>query len=97
VDRNILFVKETNLSLYYKNTVILTELTETGIIKWLEIYIYNIFVIFCGRVFSIHSTLLQVHTVLLFQSTCTFIGMRQTSCRSFSRRTNRNYMDPSFF
>jgi hypothetical protein len=46
VDRNMLTFKEINLVLYYANTVILTELTETGIIKWLEIYIDNKFAFF---------------------------------------------------
>ena len=45
---------------------------------------------FCNR----QSVYLWVQTVLLFSPTCSFICMRPTSCRGFSRKTKRSYPDP---
>ena len=52
------------------------KFSETDIINMLEFLINNIFAMFGGRVFQ---------AVLLFSPTCSFIRMRQTSYRGFSR------------
>ena len=44
--------------------------------------------------FNRQSAYLWVQTVLLFSPTCSFIRMRQTSYRGFSRKTKRNQPDP---
>ena len=64
------------------------KFSETDIINLLEFLIDNIFVIFGGRVFQL--AYLWVQNVLLFSPTCSFIRMRQTSYRGFSRKTKRN-------
>ena len=44
--------------------------------------------------FNRQSAYLWVQAVLLFSPTCSFIRMRQTSYRGFSRKTKRSYPDP---
>ena len=66
------------------------KFSESDIISMLEFLIDSIFVIFGGRVFNRQSAYLWVQTVLLFSPTCSFIRMRQTSYRGFSRKTKRN-------
>jgi hypothetical protein len=51
----------------------------------LEFLIDNIFVMIGGRVFQ-QSVYLWVQAVLLFSPTYSFIRMRQTSYRSFSKK-----------
>ena len=62
------------------------KFSETGIFNMLQVLIDNIFVMF--------STDLWVQTVLLFSPSCSFIRMRQTSYRGFSRNTKRIQPDP---
>jgi len=40
--------------------------------------------------FNRHSGFLRVQSVLLFSPTCSFIRMRQTSYKGFSRKTKRS-------
>ena len=44
--------------------------------------------------FNRQSAYLWVQAVLLFSPTCSFIRMRQTSYRGFSRKTKRSHPDP---
>jgi hypothetical protein len=62
------------------------KFSETDIFNMLEFLIDNIFAMFGERVFQ-QLTYLWVQTVLLFTPTCSFIRMRQTSYRGFSRKT----------
>jgi hypothetical protein len=63
------------------------QFPETDIFNILEFLIDNIYVIFDGRVFQ---QTVCVPTVLLFSPTCSFIHMRQTSYKGFSRKTKRS-------
>jgi hypothetical protein len=58
----------------------------------IEFLVDNMFVILGGCVFQ-QSAYIWAQTVLLFSPTCSFIRMRQTSYRSFSRKT-KSYPDP---
>ena len=60
------------------------KFSETDIITMLKFVIDNIYAMFGGRVFQ---QTVGIQTVLLFSPTCSFIRMRQTSCRGFSRKT----------
>jgi len=55
----------------------------------IEFLIDNMFAILGGRVFQ-QSAYIWAQTVLLFSPTCSFIRMRQTSYRGFSRKTKRS-------
>ena len=46
--------------------------------------------------FNRQSAYLWIQTVQLFSPTCSFIRMRQTSNRDFSRKTKRSYIDDVF-
>ena len=73
-----------------KNTQILPNISLKLIIKILEFLIDNIFVMFGGRVFQQTVEIyLWVQPVPLFSLTCSFIRMRQTSYRGFSRKTKK--------
>jgi hypothetical protein len=66
------------------------KFSEIDIINMLEFLIDNIFVIFGGRVFPNSQLAYQwVQTLLLFSPICSFIRMRKTSYKAFSRKTNR--------
>jgi hypothetical protein len=71
------------------------KFSETDIINMLEFLIDNIFVIFGGRAFqqtvgyNLCNRIQSVQSVLLLSTTCSFIRMRQTSYRGFSRKTKR--------
>jgi hypothetical protein len=65
--------------------------SETDIINMLEFLIDNIYLLCLMDVFfNRQSAYLWVQTVLLFSPTCSFIRMRQTSYRGFSRKTKRS-------
>ena len=73
-----------------KNTLFLPEFSETDIINMLEFlmttYLLSLVDVFLTR----QSAYLWVQIVLLFSPICSFIRMRQTSYRGFSRKTKRN-------
>jgi hypothetical protein len=64
------------------------KFSETDIINMLDFFIDNIFVILVDVFFNTVG-IPWVQTVLLFWPTCSFIRMRQTSYRGFSRNTKR--------
>ena len=64
--------------------------SETDIFNMLELLIDNTFAMFGERVFNNQSAYLWVQTVFLFSPTYSFIRMRQTSYRGFSRKTKRS-------
>ena len=66
------------------------KFSETDIFNMLELLIDNTFDMFGERVFNNQSAYLWVQTVLLFSPTYSFIRMRQTSYRGFSRKTKRS-------
>jgi hypothetical protein len=83
-------MKQTYLYLWYPLFQAQWVISSTWSSFWLTTHLLSLVDVFFNR----QSAYIWAQTVLLFSPTCSFIRMRQTSYRGFSRTTKRSQPDP---